>query len=142
MFIEQTSLIKYFPFLKKSKIGKSRNKNCKPNVESPYSLEIGCDNIVKIRETHCLNCGSRLVENGRNKRLIIRDNGKGKLQFLIQRKRCPQCGEIHPDYSEFFPKFGNNHENYKRRARQHYKEGLMPSQVKRVFKIDFGRYIN
>jgi len=138
MFIEQTSLIKYFPFLKKPKIGKPRNKNCNPNVESPYSLEIGRDNIVKIKEAHCFDCGFRLVKNGHNKRLIIRDNGKGKLQFLIQRKRCPRCGEIHPDYSELFPKFGNYHENYKRRARQHYMEGLMPSQIRRVFKIDFG----
>ncbi len=138
MFIEQTSLIKYFPFLKKPKIGILRKKHCKSNIKSRYSLEIGRGNTVKIKETHCLDCGSRLVKNGRNKRVIIHDNGKGKLQFLIQRKRCPQCGEIHPDYSELFPKFSNYHENYKRRARQHYMEGLMPSQIRRVFKIDFG----
>lgn len=30
------------------------------------------------------------------------------------------------------------HENYKRRVRQHYMEGLMPSQIRRVFKINFG----
>jgi transposase-like protein len=138
MLIEQTSLIKYFPFLEKSIIRKPRNKNNKSNTEFPFSIEIGHDSIVKIKETHCLDCGSRLIKNGCNKRVIIRDNGKGKLQFLIQRKRCPQCGEIHPDYSELFPKFGNYHENYKRRALQHYMEGLMPSQIRRVFKIDFG----
>ena len=138
MFIEQTNLIKYFPFLKKPKIGILRNKKSKCDIKTLYSLEIGRDNILKIKETHCFYCGSRLIKNGYNKRLIIRDNGKGKFSFRIHRKRCPRCGEIHPDYSNLFPRFGNYHENYKRRARQHYMEGLMPSQIRRVFKIDFG----
>ena len=138
MLIEQTSLIKYFPFIKKTKKKNPKINRSKISPKSLYSLEMERDYILKIKETHCLDCGSRLVKNGRNKRLIIRDNGKGKLKFHIQRKRCPRCGEIHPDYSELFPRFGNYHENYKRRARQHYMEGLMPSQIKRVFIIDFG----
>ena len=79
MFIEQTSLIKYFPFLNKAKIGIHRSRKCKSEIKSLYSLEIGRDNIVKIKETHCFDCNSRLVKNGHNKRLIIRDSGKGKL---------------------------------------------------------------
>ncbi|MBN1217249.1 MAG: hypothetical protein JXA99_17645 [Candidatus Lokiarchaeota archaeon] len=138
MLIKQTSLIKYFPLLNISKIKRNQKKKDKCNNKLLYSLDIGRDNIVRIKETHCLDCGARLVKNGHNKRLIIRDNGKGKLKILIQRKRCPQCGEIHPDYSDIFPRFANYHENYKRRARQHYMEGLMPSQIRRVFKIDFG----
>ena len=84
MLIEQSNLIKYFPFLKKSKIKKFQKNYCKKNIESSCSLEIGRDNIVKIKESHCLDCGTRLVKNGRNKRLIIRDYGKGKLHLRIQ----------------------------------------------------------
>ena len=84
----------------------------------------------------------RLVRNGYNDRIAILDNGLGKLEFCIQRKRCPRCGEIKPDYSKFVPKYGNYHENYKRRARQHHMEGLMPPQIQRVFKIDFGIQIS
>ena len=138
MLIEQTSLIKYFPFLEKSENGGCREKNIRNNKRFYYSFEIGRDKTIKIKETHCLDCGARLVRNGHNKRLIIQDIGKGKHRFLIQRKRCPQCGEARPNYSKIFPKSGNYHENYKRRARQHYMEGLMPSQIQRVFKIDFG----
>ena len=142
MLIEQTSLIKYFPFLKNPKIAKFRKKTIRSKAKLQYSFEIGRDKTIKIKETHCLDCGVRLLKNGRNKRLIIRDMGKGKHHFLIARKRCPQCGEIRPNFSKLFPKFSNYHENYKRRARQHYMEGLMPSQIQRVFKIDFGIVIS
>ena len=85
MFIEQTSLIKYFPFLNKAKIGILRKRKCNSDIKSLYSLEIGRNKLVKIKETHCFDCGSRLVKNGRNKRLIIRDNGKGKFQFYTMK---------------------------------------------------------
>ncbi len=142
MYIEQTSLIKYFPFLElpKSKRDKKENDECNPDHE--YTLILGRDDILRIKETHCLDCGARLVKNGYNERLIIRDNGKGKLRHLIQRKRCPQCGEVTITYSKNIPRFANYHENYKRRARQHYMEGLMPSQIRRVFRIDFGILIS
>ncbi len=93
--------------------------------------------MIYIKETHCLRCGSRLINNGINPRIAILDKGLGRHEFYIHRKRCPRCGEIKPDYSKIAPKFGNYHENYKRRARQHYMEGLMPSLIQRVFKIDF-----
>lgn len=65
------------------------------------------------------------------------DNGLGRHEFRLHRKRCRKCGEIKPDYSKLFPKYGMYHENYKRRIRQHHMEGLMPSQIQRVFQIDY-----
>ncbi len=85
-----------------------------------------------------MRCNSRLVKNGWNLRTAILDKGQGQCNFRLKRKRCPKCGEISPDFSKYALKYGNYHENYKRRARQHYMEGLMPSQIQRVFIIDFG----
>lgn len=65
------------------------------------------------------------------------DKGLGKIELRIHRKRCPYCGEIKPEYSHFIPKFSNYHENYKRRARQHYMEGLPPGRIVKALKIDF-----
>jgi hypothetical protein len=73
---------------------------------------------------------------------VILDEGLGRYEFKLHRKSCKNCGEIRPDYSKLAPKYGNYHENYKRRARQHYMEGLMPSQIKRTFRIDFGMDIS
>ncbi len=95
------------------------------------------DGTIYIKEGYCLACGRRLIKNGYNRRIAILGDGLGRHEFRLQRKRCPRCGEITPDYSKLAPRFGNYHESYKKRARQHYMEGLMPSQIKRVFKIDF-----
>jgi len=54
------------------------------------------------------------------------------------RKFCPKCGEISPDLSKIAPKNGIYHDKFNGMARQHYMEGLIPSQIKRVFKIDLG----
>ena len=73
-----------------------------------------------------------------NIKVAILDEGLGRHEFRLHRKRCDACGEIKPDYSKLAPKYGNYHENYKRRARQDYKEGLNLAQIKTAFKIDFG----
>lgn len=139
--IKQSTLNKYFPHLNEP-INNSLTTVIKGkeacSKESKYTLEMKKDGTVYIKETHCLACGKRLVKNGHNPRTAILDNGLGKHEFRLHRKRCKKCGEIEPDYSKLAPKYGNYHENYKRRARQHYMEGLNPAQIKKVFKIDFG----
>lgn len=139
--IEQSNLNKFYPFLPEpindglpEEIGS--RKAFLP--EDNYTIRMKRDRTVYIKETHCLTCGKRLLKNGTNPRTVIFDNGLGKQEFRLHRKRCKKCGEIKPDYSKLAPKYSNYHENYRRRARQHYMEGLTPSQIKRVFKIDFG----
>jgi hypothetical protein len=143
--IEQCTLNKFFPNLPKPKdhslITEIGRKEALSN-NAGYTLRMERDGTIYIKETHCLICSSRLVHNGYNNRIVILDNGLGKHGFRIQRKRCYNCGEIKPDYSGIAPKYGNYHENYKRRARQHHMEGLMPSQIQRVFKIDFSLEIS
>jgi len=139
--IEQSTINKFFPDLPELKnhslITKLKERDVLSNDEG-YILRMKQDGTIYIKEEYCLNCGRRLLKNGYNHRIAILDDGLGKHEFQIHRKRCPRCGEIKTDYSKLAPKFGNYHESYKRRARQHYMEGLMPSQIQRVFKIDFG----
>lgn len=138
--IEQTTLLKFFPFLPKPKIHSitiDLDKRKEISNGEGYTLRMRRDGTIYIMETHCLNCGFRLIKNGHNPRIVIFDNGLGRHEFRIHRKRCPNCGEIKPDYSKLAPKYCNYHENYRRKTRQHHMEGLMPSQIKRVFKIDF-----
>lgn len=139
--IEQPTLNKFFPNLPEPKnhslVTELQRKNRLLNRES-YTLRMKRNGMIYIKETYCLGCGSRLIKSETNPRIAILVNGLGRHEFYIHRKRCPRCGEIKPDYSKIAPKFGNYHENYKRRARQHYMDGLMPSQIQRVFKIDFG----
>jgi len=138
--IEQTTLYKFCPDLPEPKTRDLLVQLSKKEAISndSYTLSIEAANIIEIQETHCFKCGTRLKKNGFNDRIAILDEGFGRYEFRIHRKHCRNCGEITPDYSKLAPKYGNYHENYKRRARQHYMEGLMPSQIKRAFKIDFG----
>jgi len=138
--IEQSTLNKFLPNLpnpKKCSLLTELERREALSNKKGYTLRMKRDGTVYIKESHCLTCGSRLVKNGSNSRIAILDNGLGRHEFRIQRKRCSKCGEIKPDYSQLAPKYGIYNENYKRRARQHYMEGLMPSQIKRVFRIDF-----
>lgn len=138
--VKQTTLNKFYPHLPNSGVHalvKSEEEAENLYSDESYSFELKPDGSIEIRETHCLSCHQRLVYNGYNKRIAVLDKGLGKHEFRIHRKRCKTCGEIKPDYSALFPEYGTYHENYKRRARQHYMEGLMPGQIKRVFRIDF-----
>ena len=138
--IEQCTLNKFFPELSEPKnhslVKKLKQVNSL-SVNEGYTLRMNHDGTIYIKEEYCLDCGRRLIKNGYNERIAILADGLGKHEFRIHRKRCPYCGEIKPDYSKLAPKNGNYHESYKRRARQHYMEGLMPSQIQRVFRIDF-----
>lgn len=138
--IEQSTLNKFFPNLPKPKnhglIRKLKRINSL-TADEGYTLRMTRDGSIYIKEKYCLNCGRRLVKNGYNRRIAILADGLGRHEFRIHRKRCPCCGEIRPDYSKLAPRHGNYHESYKRRVRRHYMEGLMPSQIQRVFKIDF-----
>ena len=140
MKIEQTALNKFFPFLPEGEehelIGEI-NRRVDFSGED-YTLRLERDGTVEIVETHCLECGTRLYYNGYNERVAVLDNGLGRHELKLHRKICPKCGDIEADYSELAPKHGNYHENYKRRARQHYMNGLMPGQIAAVFEVDFG----
>lgn len=134
---EQTTLIKFYSFLRKRRSVRSEsNKRVNELIQS-YTLILEPNNDLIIKETRCFKCGSRLVKNGWNNRILILKNRRGKKKIRLRRKRCPECGEIKPDLSTIAPKNGIYHEKFKRMARQHYMEGLKPSQIKRVFKIDF-----
>jgi len=138
--IEQTTLYKFCPDLlepKKFDILVEKDKNDSLACDSRYHLRLKSGNTIEIEETHCLDCGKRLKKNGFNDKIVILDEGLGRCEFKLHRKKCNDCGEIKPDYSRLAPKYGNYHDNYKRRARQHYMEGLSPSQIKTAFKIDF-----
>ncbi len=139
--IEQSSLNKFFPKLPKPKehsLTKRLKRINSLSANEGYTLRMEHDGTIYIKEDYCLDCGRRLFKNGYNRRIAILADGLGKHEFRIHRKRCPYCGEIKPDYSKLAPRYGNYHKSYKRRARQHYMEGLMPSQIQRVFRIDFG----
>jgi len=138
--IEQCTLNKFFPELPKPKehsLVKTLDQINSLSANKEYTLRMKHDGTIYIKEEYCLDCGKRLVKNGFNERIAILADGLGKHEFQVHRKRCPYCGEIKPDYSKLAPKNGNYHESYKRRARQHYMDGLMPSQIQRVFRIDF-----
>lgn len=139
--IEQSTLNKFCPNLpepKKPDLLVKKDKSESFSYDSRYNLSLESGNTVEIQETHCLDCGKRLKKNGFNDKVAILDEGLGRHEFKLHRKRCDNCGEIKPDYSKLAPKYGNYHENYKRRARQHYMGGLNPAQIKRAFKTDFG----
>ncbi|MCP6719045.1 MAG: hypothetical protein KJI71_02290, partial [Patescibacteria group bacterium] len=139
--IEQCTLNKFFPELPKPKehsLIKRLKQINSLSVNEGYTLRMKHDGTIYIKEEYCLNCGRRIIKNGYNRRIAILADGLGRHEFQVHRKRCPYCGEIKPDYSKLAPKNGNYHESYKKRARQHYMEGLMPSQIQRVFRIDFG----
>ena len=120
--IEQSTLNKFFPSLPKPKNHSLMERLKERSAffqDKRYTLRMKRDGTIKIREEYCLDCRKRLLKNGYNHRIAILDNGLGKHEFRIHRKRCPYCGEIKPDYSKLAPKFGNYHENYKKRTRQH-----------------------
>lgn len=138
--IEQTTLNKFFPEIPDQKINgltSDEKRRATNSVRNDYTIRMMPEGDIYIKETYCLDCGRRLRKNGNNPRIAILDKDLGKHEFRIHRKRCRWCGEIKPDYSKIAPKFGKYHENHKRRARQHYMNGLMPSQIQQVFKVDF-----
>jgi len=136
--IKQTTLIKFLPGIQINRLTPYKKRSKAYSRHLPYTLELNPDYSISIRETHCLRCRKRLVKNGSNRRIVYLDKWNGKRIYRIRRKRCPRCGEIRPDYSKLVPKYCNYYKNYKSRARQHYMEGLMPPQIQRVFRIDFG----
>jgi hypothetical protein len=138
--IKQTTLNKFFPEILDQKINgliSDEKKRAISSTKRDYTLSMMPEGDIHIKETHCLECGRRLRKNGQYPRTAILDRDLGKHEFRIHRKRCKRCGEVQPDYSEIAPKFGKYHENHKRRARQHHMNGLTPSQIQQVFKIDF-----
>ena len=139
--IEQTTLNKFYsnlPEPKKPDLLVKKDESDLFSCDSRYNLRLESGNTIEIEETHCLDCNKRLKKNGFNNKVAILDEGIGRHEFRLHRKTCENCGEIKPNYSKLAPKYGNYHENYKRRARQHYMEGLNPAQIKKAFKTDFG----
>jgi len=134
---EQTTLIKFYPFLRKRRRTRHRGNKRESEPKQEYTINLEPNNDLIIKENRCLKCGSRLVKNGWNHRFLILNERRGKKRIRLKRKRCPECGEIKPDLTSIAPNKGLYHDKFKRMARQHYMEGLKPSQIKRVFKIDF-----
>jgi len=93
--IEQTTLLKFFPFLPKPKnhsITVDLDKRKEISNGKGYTLGMRRDGTIYIMKTHCLNCRFRLIKNGHNPRIVIFDNGLGRHKFRIHRKCCPNCG--------------------------------------------------
>ncbi|MBN2152296.1 MAG: hypothetical protein JW839_12670 [Candidatus Lokiarchaeota archaeon] len=139
--VKQTSLNKFFPGLppvnpRKDYIALSESIDGH-NIKSKYTLGIREGNVIEINERHCLECGKRLLNNGFNRRIIELDLGAGRFIFHLHRKRCPTCGEIKLDLSSIVRAGSIYHDNYARRARQHYKNGSTPIQIQRAFITDF-----
>ncbi|MEX2757587.1 MAG: hypothetical protein Q6365_019585, partial [Candidatus Sigynarchaeota archaeon] len=91
---------------------------------------------IEIKERHCLARGRRLLHNGYNERTIILDNGLGSFRFWLHRKQCPACGEVPMDLSALVPPRCKYPENFKRRARLHYMDGLPPRRIRMAMKND------
>ncbi len=140
--ILQATLNKYFPELPPVNISPYPTRRHQGGQASEdkqkYTIGEVAPGIVGIRERHYHTCGQRLHGNGWNPRKVIQDFGMGLKAYRVLRKRCPACGEIKPDYSGLWPRFGHYHENYKRRARQHYLQGLPPGRARKALVVDFG----
>ena len=109
--------------------------------EGIYTIIATAPGVVDIHETHCLACGRHLLRNGWNRRQVYLDLGQGRAAFKVRRKKCPQCGEVHPDYSAMWARNRHYHDNYPRRARQHYMAGLPPGRIQEALEVDFGMVI-
>jgi transposase-like protein len=119
-------------------LGRRRHAGRAPAGGKQYTIAEVEPGVIGIRESHCLHCGRRLLRNGGNPRQVIQDLGLGRKAYRVLRKRCPCCGEIKPDYTALWPRFGHYHENYKRRARQHYLQGLPPGRARKALVVDLG----
>ncbi|WP_371806386.1 hypothetical protein [Candidatus Lokiarchaeum ossiferum] len=143
--IKQTTLHKYFDTLPCYPINNSyvqdREHKLTKSSQNQYTYSIEPDNHIEIEQTHCLTCQTRLLKNGFNKRFVILDQNHGECTFFLHRKRCPNCGEIPFQIDQFAPKYGTYHENFKRRTRQLFMEGLIPSQIQRTFHIFYELWI-
>jgi len=139
--VEQTTLNKFLPGLppvdttrdyiaRHEALGKIQTKR-------GYTLLVERNNNIEIKERHCLACGRRLLHNGYNERVITLDNGQGTFHFWLHRKQCPACGEIPMDLSALVPPRCRYPENFKRRARLHYMDGLPPRRIRMAMKNDF-----
>ncbi len=140
--ILQATLNKYFPTLppvNTSYPAPHRQRSGRdPAGQKWYTIAEIAPGLIGILERHCLSCGRHLHRNGSNPRQVIQDLGLGRKAYRVLRKRCPCCGEIKPDYSTLWPRFGHYHENYRRRARQHYLQGLPPGRARKALVVDFG----
>lgn len=139
--VKQTSLNKFLPGLSPVNPRKDYIAFCMMQdhhaFKSSYTIGIREGNIIEINERRCIRCQKKLLKNGFNKRIIELDLGAGRFVFHLQRKRCLSCGEIKIDLSSIVRAGSLYHDNYARRARQHYKSGLTPVQIQRAFITDF-----
>ena len=76
--IEQPTLNKFFPNLPEPEhhcfLAELEKRKTLSNGKR-YTIRMKRNGTIYIKETHCLTCGSRLVKNGYNPRIVILDNG-------------------------------------------------------------------
>ena len=90
--IEQTTINKFFPEIQNQKINRlisDEKKRVTKSDRNGYTISMTPDGNIYIKETHCLDCGRRLIKNGHNPRIAILDKDLGRHEFRIHRKRCP-----------------------------------------------------
>lgn len=110
-------------------------------VENRYTVILKHGNVIDIEENHCKNCGALLYHNGFNSKVPVLDKGLGRRLYRVHRKRCPRCGEIGYDFSAIAARNGCYHENYKRRARLHFMNGLNPARIQAAIRSDYNMTI-
>nr|MDO8109316.1 transposase [Candidatus Sigynarchaeota archaeon] len=110
-------------------------------VDKQYTVILRRENIIDIEENHCKKCGSLLYHNGYNSKIPVLDKGLGRRNYRVHRKRCMRCGEISYDFSAIAARDGCYHENYKRRARTHFMNGLNPARIQAAMHADYNMII-
>jgi transposase-like protein len=110
-------------------------------VDKRYTVILKRGNVIDIKERLCKDCGALLYLNGYNVKMPVLDRGLGRRTYLVQRRRCPRCGEIRYDLSAIAAPSGHYHENYKRRARLHFMNGLNPARIQAAMHSDYSMTI-
>ncbi|MFX0102174.1 MAG: hypothetical protein ACFFCS_21590 [Candidatus Hodarchaeota archaeon] len=140
MITKQSTLNNFCDFLPAARplrLDKALEWELEPKIsDNSYTVNLKGENIIEIEEMHCKDCGCQLYHNGYNPKQPVLDRSLGKRYYRVHRKRCPRCGEIKPDYSVLAPAHGHYHENFKRKARQHYINGQSISWIKMTLEVD------
>ena len=93
------------------------------------------ENLIQLQNPTCREHYIPLTKNGVNYRTIYTSDGRALKNVKIQRYECEKCGEYHPNYGDFIPKYANYQEEFKAKARHFYYLGNTPGQVLDIFRV-------